>query len=187
MDIDKVISSTSAKLDESVTHFSEQLKSIRTGRANASMLDGVMVEAYGTPMPLNQVANTVAVDAQLLQVTPFDPGNLEAIAEAIRNNSSLGLNPSDDGKVIRLPIPPLTEERRKEMTKQVSEKTEDSMVRMRSVRHEALNAIDQLKKDKQLGEDDAKRHQKRVEDLIAEKRKVIEDKAKEKEKEIMTL
>jgi len=187
MDIDKVISTASAKLSEAVEHFSEDLKSIRTGRANAAMLDGVVVEVYGSTMPLKQVANTVAVDAQLLQVTPFDPNNLEAIAEAIRNNSALGLNPSDDGKVIRLPIPALTEDRRKEMTKQVSEKTEDSMVRMRSVRHEALNAIDQLKKDKLLGEDDAKRHQKRVEDLVADKRKAIEDKAKEKEKEIMTL
>jgi ribosome recycling factor len=187
MEVEKVISSTATKLDEAVNHFNEELKSIRTGRANAAMLDGVLVEAYGSSMPLNQVANTVAVDAQLLQVTPFDPNNLSSIVEAIRNNSSLGLNPSDDGKVIRLPIPPLTEDRRKEMTKQVNEKTEEAMVRMRSVRHEALNAIDQLKKDKELGEDDAKRHQKRVEDLMVGKRKTIEDKAKEKEKEIMTL
>lgn len=187
MDVDKIISSASNKFDDTVNHFIEELKSIRTGRANSSMLDGVVVEAYGSPMPLVQLANTIAVDAQLLQVTPFDPNNLSAISEAIRNNSSLGLNPSDDGKVIRLPIPPLTEERRREMTKQINEKTEDAMVRMRSVRHEALNAIDQLKKDKEIGEDDAKRHQKRVEDLMIEKRKTIEEKGKEKEKEIMTL
>ena len=187
MDTEKVISSATAKFDEAVNRFIEDLKSIRTGRANASMLDGVLVEAYGSNMPLKQVANTVAVDAQLLQVTPFDPNNLSAISEAIRSNSSLGLNPSDDGKVIRLPIPPLTEERRKEMTKQVSEKTEECLVRMRNVRHEALNAIDQLKKDKELGEDDAKRHQKRIEDLMATKRSTVDEKSKEKEKEIMTL
>ncbi|MEI9913525.1 MAG: ribosome recycling factor [Candidatus Saccharibacteria bacterium] len=187
MDSDKVITNASGKLDEINNYFVEELKSIRTGRANAAMLDGVTVDAYGTTMPLKQVANVVAVEAQLLQVTPFDPGNLAGIAEAIRNNSSLGLNPSDDGKVIRLPIPPLTEERRREMTKQVGEKVEECTVRMRAVRHEAINAIDQLKKDKAIGEDETKRQQKRIEDLINEKRKVAEDNAKSKENEILTL
>lgn len=187
MDSDQVISSATKKLNDVAQRFSEDLKSIRTGRASASMLDGVVVEAYGSSMPLVQVANTIAVDAQLLQITPFDPGNLAAISEAIRNNPSLGLNPSDDGKVIRLPIPPLNEERRREMTKQVNEKVEEAMVRMRNVRHEALNAIDQLKKDKQLGEDEAKRQQKKVEDLMAEQRKNVDEQAKNKEKEIMTL
>lgn len=187
MDSEKVIASATTKFKDSVNHFVEDIKSIRTGRANASMLDGVIVEAYGTPMPLKQVANTVAVDAQLLQVTPFDPNNLGAISEAIRNNSSLGLNPSDDGKVIRLPIPPLTGERRREMTKQISEKMEDNSVRMRNIRHEAINAIDQLKKDKVIGEDEAKRQQKRIEDVMAEQRKIVEENAKSKEQEILTL
>src|SRR5271165_1934670 len=136
MDSNSVIASASSKLKEATEHFVNDLKTIRTGRANASMLDGVIVEAYGTPMPLKQVANIIAADAQLLQVTPFDPNNLEAIAEAIRNSPSLGLNPSDDGKVIRLPIPALTEERRVEMTKQINTHMEDCLVRMRAVRHE---------------------------------------------------
>lgn len=187
MDADKLVSSTAGKLDEAVNHFIDGLKSIRTGRANAAMLDGVVVEAYGTPMPLKQVANVSAVDAQLLQLTPFDPNNIEAISEAIRNNQALGLNPSDDGKVIRLPIPPLTEERRREMTKQIAEKVEEGLVRMRTIRHEAMDNIDQLKKDKSIGEDEAKRLQKQVEDQMALKRKVLEENAKAKENEILTL
>ena len=187
MDSDKIVESARAKLDDAVNSFVDVLKSIRTGRANAAMLDGVVVEAYGTPMPLKQVANIIAADAQLLQITPFDPSNIENISEAIRNNQALGLNPSDDGKVIRLPIPPLTEERRREMTKQISEKVEDCLVRMRTVRHEAMDAIDQLKKDKNIGEDEAKRQHKKIEDLMAEKRKVVEDNAKNKENEILTL
>ena len=187
MDSDKVISSATLKLDEAANHFVEDLKSVRTGRANASMLDGVMVEAYGTPMPLRQVANVVAVEAQLLQVTPFDPNNLASISEAIRSNAALGLNPSDDGKVIRLPIPPLTEERRREMTKQIGDFVEVCSVRMRSVRHDAMNSVDQLKKDKAIGEDEAKRLQKRIEELVNEKRKTVEESAKNKEQEILTL
>lgn len=187
MDSDKIIASAQTKLQEAVDHFTNDLKTIRTGRANAAMLDGVTVEAYGTSMPIKQVANIVAIDAQLIQVTPFDPGNIENISEAIRNNSSLGLNPSDDGKVIRLPIPPLTEERRREMTKQIGERLEDCLVRLRSIRHEAIDAVDRLKKDKSIGEDEAKRNVKRVEDLVASKRKVAEDNAKNKEQEILTL
>jgi ribosome recycling factor len=187
MDSDQIVSSTSEKLKEVVNRFIEDLKSIRTGRANPSMLDAVFVEVYGSSMPLKQVSNTVAIDAQLLQVTPFDPNNLEAISEAIRSNTALALNPSDDGKVIRLPIPSLTEERRREMTKQIGEKTEDSLVRMRNIRHEAMNTIDQLKKDKSIGEDDAKRHHKKIEELMSENRKKIEENAQNKEKEILTL
>ncbi|HEY1645734.1 MAG TPA: ribosome recycling factor [Candidatus Saccharimonadales bacterium] len=187
MDSDQTIANASTKFDEAVNRFIEDLKAIRTGRANALMLDGVVVEVYGTTMPLNQVANVVAVDAQLLQVTPFDPNNLESIAEAIRNNSSLGLNPSDDGKVIRLPIPPLTEERRREMTKQINERIEDCMVKIRNIRHETIDAIDKLKKDKSIGEDEAKRQIKRLEELMADKRKVVDDNAKSKEQEILTL
>lgn len=187
MDADKIVANASSKLDDAVSHFIDGLKTIRTGRANAAMLDGVMVEAYGTQMPLKQVANVIAVESQLLQVTPFDPNNIDSISEAIRNNQSLGLNPSDDGKVIRLPIPPLTEERRREMTKQIGEKIEDCLVRMRTIRHEAMDAIDQLKKAKTIGEDEAKRQHKKVEDQMADKRKIVEENAKNKENEILTL
>ena len=109
------ISQYEDKMKQAAAHFNEELKKVRTGRASASMLDGVMVTAYGTQMPLNQVANVTAPEAQLLQITPFDPNNIQAIASAIRDNPTLGLNPMDDGRVVRVPIPALTEERRRGM------------------------------------------------------------------------
>jgi ribosome recycling factor len=101
-----------ARFSAAVAHFEDELKKVRTGRAHPSMLDSVLVEAYGQRMPLNQVANVTAPEAQLLTVTPFDPSNIQIIAAGIRQDQALGLNPSDDGRVIRVPIPPLTEERR---------------------------------------------------------------------------
>ncbi len=151
------------------------------------MLDGVMVEAYGTPMPLNQVANVIAPEAQLLQITPFDPSNLQAIASAIRDNPSLGLNPSDDGRVVRVPIPALTEERRREIVKQLGSKQEDAMISVRTIRHEAMDAIDKAKKDKEVGEDDAKRLSTQVEDAMQKARADVEAASKAKESEIMTV
>lgn len=187
MNPNQALSDAQAKLTQAVEHFQETLKSLRTGRASASMLDGVMVEAYGTPMPLNQVANVTAPEAQLLQITPFDPSNLQAISTAIRNNPALGLNPSDDGHVVRVPVPPLTEDRRRELAKQVGQKQEDAMVSMRGVRHDALDAIDQAKKDKLIGEDEAKRLNTQVEEAMTKARNDVESSAKTKEAEIMTV
>src|SRR5690242_4535338 len=113
---DQVVRDAAQKFNSAVEHFASELKKLRTGRAHPSMLDGVMVEAYGTQMPLNQTATVTTADAQLLQVSPFDPSNLQAIASAIRNNPTLGLNPTDDGRVVRVPIPALTEERRRDLT-----------------------------------------------------------------------
>src|SRR5580700_7516326 len=154
----QIVEETKKKLQAAVEHLSEELKKIRTGRASTGMLDGVTVEVYGQQMPLNQVANVTAPEAQLLQITPFDPNNLQAIATAIRNNPSLGLNPADDGRVVRIPIPPLNEERRRELAKQVGSKQEDCMISLRTIRHEAIDAIGEAKKDKELGEDEAKRY-----------------------------
>lgn len=187
MDSQQALNQAQAKFTQTVEHFQDGLKSLRTGRANASMLDGVTVEAYGMAMPLNQVATVTAPDATLLQISPFDPNNLEAIAAAIRNNQALGLNPSDDGRVVRVPIPPLNEERRRELAKQVGEKMEEANVRMRGARHEAMDAIDKAKKDKDIGEDEAKRLEKQVDDAMAKARAQIETAAKAKEQEIMTL
>jgi len=175
------------KMKQAVVHFNEELKKVRTGRASASMLDGVMVTAYGTQMPLNQVANVIAPEAQLLQITPFDPNNLQAIASAIRDNPSLGLNPMDDGRVVRVPIPSLTEERRRELAKTLGGKVEDCMVAVRAIRHDAMDAIDKAKKDKQIGEDDAKRLEKQVEDAVARVKAEVDAAAKAKEQEIMTI
>lgn len=175
------------KFAQAVEHFKAELAKLRTGRAHPSMLDGVVVEAYGTPMPLNQVATVTAPESTLIQITPFDPNNLQAIAGAIRNNPSLGLNPSDDGRVVRVPIPPLNEERRREIAKQIGEKVEDTMVRMRNARHEGLRAADQAKKSKELSEDDVKRIEKRIDDTMAAQKAAIDNAAKAKEQEIMTV
>lgn len=175
------------KMNQAVQHFTEDLKKVRTGRAHPSMLDGVMVSAYGSQMPLIQVGNVTAPEPQLLQITPFDPGNIQAIASAIRDNPSLGMNPMDDGRVVRVPIPSLTEERRREFVKLVGSKVEDAMVALRNIRHDALRAIDQAKKDKAISEDDAKRLEKQVDDAMANAKKDAESAAKAKESEIMTV
>ncbi|HEX7963431.1 MAG TPA: ribosome recycling factor [Candidatus Saccharimonadales bacterium] len=175
------------KMKQAIAHFGDELKKVRTGRASASMLDGVMVTAYGAQMPLNQVANVTAPEAQLVQITPFDPGNIQAIASAIRDNPTLGLNPMDDGRVVRVPIPALTEERRREYVKVLSGKVEDTMVSLRNVRHDAMDAIDKAKKDKQIGEDDAKRLEKQVDDAMNRTKSEIDTAAKAKENEIMTI
>lgn len=181
----QVISDAESKLQKAFSHFEDELKKIRTGRAHPGMLDGVMVTAYGSPMPLNQVSNVTAPEAQLLQITPFDPTNLQAIVTAIRDNPSLGLNPSDDGRVVRVPIPALTEERRREITKQLGGKVEDCLVGMRAVRREAMEALEEAKKNKTLGEDDAKRYATQIEDLMKKQQVQVDASAKAKEAEIM--
>jgi ribosome recycling factor len=187
MNPNQIVDDTKKKFDSAVEHFREELKKIRTGRAHASMLDSVMVEAYGTEMPLNQTATVSAPEAQLLQITPFDPNNIQAISAAIRNNPSLGLNPSDDGRIVRVPIPPLTEERRREIARQLGGKVEDTNITLRTVRRDAFDAIAAAKKDKQIGEDDAKRLEKQVDDAMAAIRTDIDAIAKAKETEIMTV
>lgn len=187
MNPQQVVQDTQTKLTQAVEHFNSVLKTLRTGRANAAMLDGVTVEAYGSAMPLNQVANVTAPEAQLLQITPFDPNNLQAITTAIRSNPTLGFNPTDDGRVVRVVVPPLTEERRRELAKQIGQKQEDSMVSIRAIRHDALDIINAAKKDKQLGEDEAKRLSVQVEEAIVKVRSEVENLAQAKEKEIVTL
>jgi len=183
----EVITDTKSKLDQTIERFGESLKSLRTGRASASMLDNVIVEAYGTPMPLKQMASIVVPESQLIQITPFDSNNLSAIATTIRNDSRLGLNPSDDGRVVRVPIPPLTEERRRDLAKQVGAKQEETMISIRNIRHDAIDSIDKAKKDKQVGEDEAKRLVSQIEDLVNKAKAETETTAKAKETEIMTL
>jgi ribosome recycling factor len=183
----QVINQTKTKLESAVAHYGDQLKTLRTGRASAAMLDGVTIEAYGQQMPLNQVANVTAPEAQLLQITPFDPGNLQAIASAIRDNPSLGFNPSDDGRVVRIPVPSLTEERRRDIVKQLGVKQEEAMVAVRNIRRDALDTIDQAKKDKEVGEDDAKRYASQIEDAVKAAQGQVEVASKAKETEIMTV
>jgi ribosome recycling factor len=174
-------------MNQAFLHFQEELKKVRTGRAHASMLDGVTVMAYGTPMPLNQVSNVTAPEAQLIQITPFDPGNIQAIASAIRDNPTLGLNPSDDGRVVRVPIPALNEERRREYVRLLGSKVEDAMIALRGVRRDANDGIAAAKKDKTIGEDEAKRLEKQVDEALNGVKAKIDAAAKAKEAEIMTL
>ncbi len=187
MDANQVVSDAQKKFSQAVERFKDNLKTLRTGRASAAMLDGVTVEAYETQMPLNQVATIAVPEATLIQLTPFDPNNLGAIAEAIRNDSVLGLNPTDDGRVIRVPIPPLTEERRKELAKQVGAKQEECMIALRNARHEAMDTINGAKKDKDISEDEAKRLGGQVDEAMNKARTEAETAAKAKESEILSL
>lgn len=175
------------KFTAATAHFVDELKKVRTGRAHPNMLDGISVEAYGQKMPLNQVANVTAPEAQLLTVTPFDPSNITAISAAIRQDQALGLNPSDDGRVVRVPIPPLTEERRKLLVKQTSEKVEEAKISLRNIRQDAIKEAKRMKDAKEMSEDDQKRAEKSIDDLIARFNSQIDLAFKEKEKEILTL
>lgn len=187
MDTNQIFAEVKQKFASAVEYFQQELKKVRTGRATPAMLDGITVEAYGTPMPLIQVATITAPEPQLLQVSPFDPNNLQAIAAAIRDNQSLGLNPVDDGRIIRVPVPPLTTERRAEIAKQLGAKVEDTMIRLRNARHDGLKQAEQAKKDKQIGEDDFARLEKQIDESMQEHKTKIEDQAKAKETEIMTI
>jgi ribosome recycling factor len=187
MNPNQVVDQTKQKFSQAVEHFKEELKKVRTGRAHPSMLDGVMVEAYGAQMPLIQVGSISTPEPQLLQITTFDPNNVQAVANAIRNNPSLDMNPMDDGKVVRIPVPPLTEERRRDYVKLVGTKVEDCMVTLRNIRHDAIKAIDQFKKDKELGEDDARRLEKQVDDAMTATKTDVDAVARAKESEIMTV
>lgn len=170
-----------------VDRFAEELKKVRTGRSHPSMLDGISAEVYGQRMPLNQVANVAAPEPQMLTVTPFDPSNIQVILAAIRADQSLGLNPSDDGRIIRVPIPPLTEDRRKQLVKQTSEKVEDAKIALRNIRQDALKDAKRKKDAKELSEDDVKRVEKDIDANMATFTAKIEAAFKEKEKDILTL
>lgn len=175
------------KFSAAAAHFEEELKKVRTGRAHPSMLDGIQIEAYGAKMPLNQVANVTAPEAQLLTITPFDPSNIQAVAAAIRADQSLGLNPSDDGRVVRVPIPPLTEERRKQIVKQTSEKVEEARIALRNVRQDAIKEAKRAKDAKEISEDDQKRAEKAIDEAMALVNSSIDAAFKEKEKDILTI
>ncbi len=175
------------KMQGALEHLESELGKIRTGRAHPGMLDGIMVEAYGAQMPLNQVANVTAPEAQLLQITPFDPANLQHISAAIRSDQSLGFNPSDDGRIVRVPVPALTEERRRKLVKQASEKVEEARIAMRTVRQDGLKDAKHRKEAKELSEDDVKLVEKEFDRLMSEYQGKIEEAFKAKEKDILTL
>lgn len=176
-----------SKFEQVVAHFEEELKKVRTGRAHPGQLDGIKVEVYGTLMPLNQVANITAPEAQMLQVTPFDPSNIQVIVSAIRADQSLGFNPSDDGRLIRVPVPPLTEERRKQLAKQTGEKVEEARIALRNVRQDALKEAKRKKEAKELSEDDIKRIEKLIDGFMVVVNNKIDELFRIKEKDILTI
>lgn len=172
------------RMNAVLDRFKEEMKKVRTGRAHPDMLAGLKVEAYGQFMPLNQVANVTAADATMLVVTPFDPSTIQAIAAAIRNDQALGLNPADDGRIVRVPIPALTEERRKEIVKTASGKVEEAKVALRNVREDARKDI---KADESMPEDVRKRAEKEIDDITKEFSDKIDAEFKTKSEEIMKL
>lgn len=175
------------KFNQALDHFREELKKIRTGRAHVNQLDGISVEAYGVSMPLNQVANITAPEAQMLLITPFDPTNIQAISAAVRADQTLGLNPSDDGRVIRVPVPSLTEERRHQIVKQTGEKVEEARISLRNIRQDAFKEIKRRKEGKEFSEDDAKRYEKEIDKQMSDLSAQIDASFKDKEKEILTI
>ena len=173
------------KMNDALEHFSDELKKVRTGRAHPDMLSGVMVEAYGSKMPLNQVANITVPEPQSILVTPFDPSQIAAITTAIRDNQSLGLNPSDDGRVVRVPVPALTEERRRDMVKQIGEKVEHARVSLRGVRQDALKDAKRAKEAKELSEDDLRAVEKEFTELMSDYQAKIDGMFTAKDQEVM--
>jgi ribosome recycling factor len=184
--INDITTDTEDGMKKAVDSFKRDLQKIRTGRANTSMLDGIKVDYYGTPTPVNQVSTVQVVDARLITVKPWEKNMIAVIDKAIRA-SDLGINPVADSELVRLPIPPLTQERRKELAKVVGKQTEEARVAVRSARRDAMDMIKDAEKDKQITEDERKNGEKKVQDLTDKYIAMVDDIAKTKEKEIMEL
>jgi len=174
------------RMDKAVEDFRKAMAATRTGRASVHMLDNVNVEYYDAQMPLNQIAQVHAPEAQLITVQPFDPTSLTAIEKAIRT-ADLGLNPMNDGKIIRVPVPPLTEERRKDMVKHLHRVLEEHRTAVRNIRRDGNDAIKKATKDKKITEDDEKRAMEEIQKLTDDEIKKMEDMSKAKEKEVLEI
>ena len=182
--IDETLFEAEEKMDKAVSVAREDFTSIRTGRANPSMFAKVMVDYYGAPTPVNQLASFHVADARMLTLTPFDKGAMTAIEKAIRD-SDLGVNPTNDGNIIRVVFPQLTEERRKEFIKVAHKKAEDARISIRSVRRHAKDALDRLAKDGEVGEDDANRAEKELEKLTQKSVAGVDELLRNKEAELL--
>jgi ribosome recycling factor len=176
--------SLKTRMDKAVTDFRNNLASTRTGRASVHMLDSVRVPYYGTEMPLNQIAQIHAAEAQLLTVQPFDPSTIGEIEKALRSGE-LGFNPQNDGKIIRIPIPPLTEERRREMVKHLHKILEDHRTAVRNIRRDGNELIKKAMKEKKISEDEEKRSLDEIQKLTDDEIKKMEEMCKNKEKEVL--
>ena len=174
------------RMDKAVEDFRKEMTSTRTGRASVHMLDGVMVDAYGSQMPLNQLANVSAPEPQLITVQPWDVSQIGAIEKAIRSGD-LGLNPMNDGKLVRVPVPALTEERRKEMVKHLHKVLEEHRTAVRNIRRDGNDLIKKAAKDKKITEDEERGAMENLQKLTDDEIKKMEEMAKGKEKEVMSV
>lgn len=180
----EITKETKTKMEKVIEDFRHKLASIRTGKASTNLLDSLRVEYYGSPMPLNQVSTIHAPDASMLTVQPFDPSMIAVIEKAIRG-SDLGLNPSNDGRMIRIPIPPLTEERRRMLVKGINEVAEEHKTAVRNIRRDANDRLKKLLKEKQISEDAEKGGLDEVQKLTDQYVAKIGDQAKHKEDELL--
>lgn len=186
MSADTVVNETRPKMDAVVEDFKRKLSNVRTGRATVGLLDAVSVDYYGTPTPLIQMASVAVPEPQLLTVQPWDISQLGAVERAIIA-ANLGLNPSNDGKIIRLPVPALNEERRKQLAKQIHEIAEEHRIAVRNVRHHSNDVLKKMLKDKEISEDDERRGLDEVQKLTNTFIGKLDELAKNKEHEIMTV
>ena len=178
--------SHSLKMDKSIEAFSKELSSLRTGRANAAMLDLVKVDVYGQQMPINQIGSITTPEPRMINIQVWDQNNVPLIDAAIKK-SELGLNPQIDGQLIRLPIPELNEERRTELKKLIKSIGEKCKVSIRNIRREANEELKKLLKSKEIGEDEEKLSEKNVQSITDDHIKIVDEKVSSKEKEIMTI
>ena len=182
--IDPILREAESKMSKSVDHFGSELTTIRTGRANPALIDKIIVPYYGTPTPLNQLAQINAPEPRLLVVQVYDKSQIGAVEKALRT-SEQGLNPASDGQVIRVPIPPLTEERRKEYVKLVRQKAEEARVAIRNVRRDELHRIEHMQKQGEVPEDEAKRASARLQKTVDGYIEKVDALAGRKEHEVM--
>ncbi len=182
--IDVILLDAEEKMDKAIAVAREDFSTIRTGRATSAMFSKVLVEYYGTPTPVNQLASITIPEARSILITPYDKSSMAAIEKALRD-SDLGVNPNNDGAVIRVNLPQLTEERRKEYIKVAKHKAEDARVSVRNVRRHAKDALDKLVKDGEVGEDDVRRAEKHLDDVTHKHVEHIDDILKHKEAELL--
>ena len=182
--INDVLHEAEGKMKKSVESLRHHLSTIRTGRASPALVEHMQVEAYGSPMPLNQLAGITTPDARMIVIQPYDASMLKAIEKAIQN-SDLGINPSNDGRIIRLALPQLTEERRRELTKQVKSRVEESKIAVRNLRREALDDLRQLEHEKLISENDQRRGQEKLQELTDKYTRELEHVGAAKEAEVM--
>jgi ribosome recycling factor len=174
------------RMEKAVEDFRKELAGVRTGRASVTLLDHIRVDYHGTPMPINQLGTLTVPDPTMIVVAPWDPSAVPLVDKAIRV-SDLGLNPSSDGKVIRVPIPPLTEERRKELVKHLHKVLENHRTAVRNIRRDVKEAVEKLEKEKKISEDERKRTLDELEKVTHSETKKIEDLSAAKEKEILEI